>query len=114
MKMKPFGAALLTAFFFGANHFNPYGLIPLVILGLYFGYAAYMSGSILVPVILHFLNNFTAITLYFVYGDDELISSSVQNPAELGSSFLMVLLLSAVFIAVIFSIKKYYSKQIKI
>jgi membrane protease YdiL (CAAX protease family) len=46
MKMKPFYAALITAIFFGANHFNPYGLIPLIILGLYFGFAAH-GGSII-------------------------------------------------------------------
>ena len=114
IKMKPFYAALITAIFFGANHFNPYGLIPLIILGLYFGYAAYMSGSILVPIILHFLNNFTAVMLYFIFGDDELISSTVQKPIELGSSFMLLLFMAVLFTGVLFTIKKYYSQAIKI
>jgi len=114
IKMKPFYAALITAIFFGANHFNPYGLIPLIILGLYFGYAAYMSGSILIPIILHFLNNFTAVMLYFIFGDDELISSAVQKPVELGSSFMLLLFMAVLFSGVLFTIKKYYSKSIKI
>lgn len=114
MKMKPFYAALITAIFFGVNHFNPYGLIPLILLGLYFGFAAYMSGSIIVPIILHFLNNFTAVMLYFIFGDDELISSTVQKPIELGSSFLLLLTMAMLFTGVLLTIKKYYSKAIKI
>lgn len=113
-KMKPFYAALLTAVFFGVNHFNPYGLIPLIILGLYFGYAAYMSGSIIIPIILHFLNNFTAVMLYFIFGDDELISSTVNKPAELGSSLIMLLFMTVLLIGVMTVIKKYYSKETKI
>ena len=114
IKMKPFYAALITAIFFGLNHFNPYGLIPLIILGLYFGYAAYMSGSIFIPIILHFLNNFTAVMLFFIFGDDELISSSVNKPVELGSSFLLLIAMSVLFSGVVIAIKKYYSKEIKI
>lgn len=114
MKMKPFYAALITAIFFGVNHFNPYGLIPLIILGLYFGFAAYMSGSIAIPIILHFLNNFTAVMLYFIYGDEELISSTVQKPIELGSSFLLLLTMAILFTGVLIMIKKYYSNAIKI
>jgi len=114
LRMKPFYAALVTAIFFGANHFNPYGLIPLIILGLYFGFAAYMSGSIIIPIILHFLNNFTAVMLYFIFGDDELISSSVQKPIELGSSILLLLFMAMLFSGLLIAIKKYYSNTIKI
>lgn len=113
LKMKPFYAAALTAVFFGLNHFNPYGLIPLIILGLYFGFAAYMSGSLIIPIILHFLNNFTAVMLYFIFGNDELISSTVSKPDELSSSFIILFFMSVLFAALIFSIKKYYLKTLK-
>ncbi len=113
MKMKPFYAALVTAIFFGANHFNPYGLIPLIGLGLYFGYAAYKSGSIIIPVILHFLNNFTAVMLYFIFGDDELISSTIKGSVELGSSFMMLIFMAILFSGVLFALNKYYSNPIK-
>lgn len=113
IKLKPFYAALITALFFGANHFNPYGLLPLIILGLYFGYAAYMSDSIFIPIILHFLNNFTAVMLYFIFGDDELISSTVKKPFEPGSSLMMILFMSVIFVFVVAAIKKYYSQTIK-
>lgn len=113
IKIKPFYAALITAVFFGANHFNPYGLLPLIILGLYFGYAAYVSDSIVIPIILHFLNNFTAVMLYFVFGDDELISSTVKKPAELTSSVVTIFFMIILFVGVLFAVRKYYSKPIK-
>jgi hypothetical protein len=113
MKMKPFYAALITAIFFGANHFNPYGLIPLIGLGLYFGFAAYKSGSIIIPIILHFLNNFTAVMLYFIFGDDELISATVKGPVELSSSLMMIIFMAILFGGILFAINKFYSKPIR-
>ena len=112
-KLKPFWAAFITALFFGLYHFNPYGIIPLIGLGLYFGFAAYVSNSILVPVLLHFLNNFTAVMLYFIIGDDELISSAPAADIDINSSVITFISLLALFSGLIFLIKRYYSKQQK-
>jgi membrane protease YdiL (CAAX protease family) len=113
-KLKPFWAALITAVFFGIYHFNPYGLIPLIGLGLYFGFAAYTSNSIFIPMILHFLNNFVAVILYFVFGNDELINTTVESSADLKSNIIVFTLLLLAFISIIIFIKKYYSKFKKI
>ena len=43
LKYKKYLAAIITALFFSAYHFNPYGFIPLFILGAFFGFAAYKS-----------------------------------------------------------------------
>ena len=109
-KLKPFWAALITAVFFGLYHFNPYGLIPLIGLGLYFGFAAYTSNSIIIPMTLHFLNNFAAIILYFVFGNDELINTTVENNADLKSTILVFIVLLIAFTGVIVYIKRYYSQ----
>ena len=109
-KMKPIWAVLITAIFFGVYHFNPYGLLPLVVLGFYFGFAAYISKSLIVPIFLHFLNNFGAVILYFIIGDDELISTDVTDSAGLESNIFLFLLLALLFTIVIFVIKKYYLK----
>ena len=109
-KLKPFWAALITAVFFGLYHFNPYGLIPLIGLGLYFGFAAYTSNSIIIPMTLHFLNNFAAIILYFVFGNDELINTTVENNADLKSTILVFIVLLIAFAGVIVYIKRYYSQ----
>jgi len=109
-KMKPIWAVLITAIFFGVYHFNPYGLLPLIVLGFYFGFAAYISKSLIVPIFLHFLNNFGAVILYFIIGDDELISTDVTDSAGLESNIFLFLLLALLFTIVIFVIKKYYLK----
>jgi len=109
-KLKPVWAALITAVFFGAYHFNFYGMIPLIALGFYFGFAAYMSNSIFVPIVLHFLNNFTAILLFFIFGSDELINTKSLSETDLNSSIIFFFFLLLIFSGVIFLIKKYYSK----
>jgi uncharacterized protein len=112
LKIKPVWAALITAIFFGIYHFNPYGMIPLIILGFYFGFAAYTSNSILVPMSLHFTNNFIAIMVYFLVGNEDLINSTSSTNVDLNSDILMIILLSVIMIGLIITIKKYYSKMI--
>jgi len=112
LKLKPVLAILLTGFFFSANHFNPYGLIPLFMLGSYFGFAAYMSRSLVIPVALHFLNNFSAVFMYHFLGDDELLKSNISiKPDELSSLVAMFLVLSVLFSGLIILIIKYYSSK---
>ncbi len=109
-KMKPVWAVLITAIFFGVYHFNPYGLFPLIALGFYFGFAAYISKSLIVPMFLHFLNNFGAVILYFIFGDEELISTDVTDSGGLEANIFLFFLLALLFTIVIFMIKKYYFK----
>ncbi len=96
-KFKPFISALLTAIFFGLYHFNPYGLIPIVALGTYFGFAAYMSKSIFIPMILHFLNNFLAVLAFFAFGSQELLSSKVTAKDEITPNVFSFILLFVLF-----------------
>lgn len=109
-KFSPFRAALITAIFFGLFHFNPYGLLPLTAIGLYLGFAAYLSESLIIPIVIHFLNNFAAVLLYFIIGNDELIKSDVMDVDGLKSSIFIFIMLTLLFVIVIFTIKKYYSK----
>lgn len=110
-KIKPFWAAFITAVFFAAYHFNPYGIIPLAALGFYFGYAAYTSQSLIIPMTLHFLNNFFAVLLYFIIGDDELITSDVSDAAALNSNILYFFLTLFLFIVLMFFIRQYYKQK---
>jgi hypothetical protein len=113
LKLKPYLAIFLTALFFSAYHFNPYGFIPLFILGAYFGFAAYRSKTLVVPVFLHFLNNFSAISLYHIVGDDELLKSDVSVASEELSSYLLMLVgLTLIFVFLIYFINKFYASKI--
>lgn len=110
-RLKPFHAALITAVFFGLYHFNPYGLIPLITLGLYFGFAAYKSDSIFVPVFLHFLNNFTAIMIYFTMGDRDLIDSTTKSNVDLQSAIFYFFVLLVLFSGSVYLINRYYKQN---
>jgi len=112
LRYKKYYGAIITAIFFSLYHFNPYGLIPLFILGAFFGFAAYKSKTLLIPMFLHFLNNFSAVSLYHIIGDDELLKSDASiNPDEISSYVLMFLGLTALFVGLIVFINKYYSSK---
>lgn len=109
-KFKPHIAAILTALFFALYHFNPYGLIPLAIIGFYLGFAAYTSQSLVIPIIVHFLNNFFAVMLYFIIGDDELFKSNVTDVESLDANVIYFFILLFIFTALMFFIRNYYKK----
>jgi uncharacterized protein len=110
-KFKPHIAAIITALFFALYHFNPYGLIPLAIIGFYLGFAAYTSQSLVIPIIIHFLNNFFAVMLYFIIGDDDLLKSNVSDAASLDMNVIYFFLLLILFTALMFFIRNYYKKS---
>ncbi len=113
LKYKKYLAVIITALFFSLYHFNPYGFFPLFILGAFFGFAAYKSKTLLIPMFLHFLNNFSAVSLYHIIGDDELIKSDASvNPDEFSSYVMMFFGLALLFTVLILVINKYYSSKI--
>lgn len=54
-------AIWLTAFIFSAIHFQFFGFFPRLIIGAFFGYLAYWSGSLWTAIFAHTLNNSTVI-----------------------------------------------------
>lgn len=60
-------AIVLGALIFSALHFQFYGLVPRFLLGLFLGYFFFWSGSLWVPVMMHFLNNGLAVVAYYLH-----------------------------------------------
>jgi len=108
---KPWKAALITAIFFGIYHFNPYGLLPLIGLGFFLGFAAYKTQSILVPMILHFLNNFIAVILYFIFGSEDIFENTASQTETVLPNIIIFIIFTSLFIALILAINNYYKKQ---
>jgi len=54
----------ISAFIFSFIHFQFYGFIPRLLLGLYFGYLLIWTSSIWIPVIAHLINNGIAVIYY--------------------------------------------------
>ncbi|MEG0230088.1 MAG: type II CAAX endopeptidase family protein, partial [Oscillospiraceae bacterium] len=69
--VNPTVAILLNGFIFGCAHMNPWQFIGAGILGVIFGFVYYRTKSLLIPMILHFLNNTLAYSLMLIQGDME-------------------------------------------
>ena len=54
---NPHAAIWLTGFLFSFIHFQFFGFIPRVFLGVLFGYIYYWSGNLWLPILMHFTNN---------------------------------------------------------
>jgi membrane protease YdiL (CAAX protease family) len=59
---NPHLSVWIVAIVFSAIHFQFYGFIPRILLGVFLGYLLYWSNSIWVPIFAHFLNNAIAVT----------------------------------------------------
>lgn len=110
LSIKPVWAIILTALFFAMYHFNPYGLVALIALGVFFGFAAYKSGSIFIPMILHFLNNLLAVVMFFVLGVDEFMQVESTDPSEIGINIFLFIFFLVIFLGYIFVLRKQYHK----
>ena len=63
---KPVNAILITSVIFGLSHLNPIDVVPLIVIGIFFGIIAYNTNSLIIPIVLHFLNNcFSVVEIYF-------------------------------------------------
>lgn len=56
----------LTAIIFSAIHMQFYGFVPRMLMGALFGYMMVWTGSLWVPMLMHFVNNGMAVSLYFM------------------------------------------------
>ena len=64
---------ILPGLIFGAYHFNPFSLVPLAVLGIYFGFLVFRSNSIVPSVAAHFANNLFAVLAVFFSGDENIL-----------------------------------------
>lgn len=60
-------AIWVAAILFSALHMQFYGFLPRMLLGALFGYVFYWSGSLWLPILGHFINNGSVVTLSFFY-----------------------------------------------
>ncbi len=101
---------LITSICFSAFHFQFYGFIPRMALGILLGYLFVWSRSMWLPVIAHFANNAFAVLLYFFYRDEFVKKEidSLGTSAETIHVFIMGLALSGLlFYGVFVQTKKY-------
>jgi hypothetical protein len=62
-KMKPGWAIVVSALFFALIHMNPWQALNAFGIGVVMGYVYYKSGSLLLTMLIHFVNNATGVFL---------------------------------------------------
>ena len=73
-------AVWLTAVIFSAIHMQFFGFVPRLLLGAYFGYLFWWSGSLWLPAIIHTLNN--SIVVYSTWAQDAVAKGGGDSPID--------------------------------
>jgi len=95
-------AVMMSALLFMLMHGGPDQTIHQFILGIILGYLLVYSGSIWVPILVHFLNNFYAITIIYITGDGSSQVQALPSWGELALTLVIGLAMAAISAYLIF------------
>lgn len=84
---------LVSAILFSGMHMQFFGFFPRLLLGLILGYFYLWSGSIWVPMLLHLLNNSTAVLVYYLAHNQYI----QVDPERFGSSEKLLWVIMSLF-----------------
>ena len=105
-------AVFISAVLFSALHMQFYGFLPRMVLGMLFGYIFIWSGTLWLPIVLHFIFNGISVVAAFLYNkgmistDVDSFGTSSNDNVVYGSFIASVLLLFIIYWRRIISIKK--------
>jgi len=97
---------ILSAIIFSIFHFQFYGFLPRMVLGIMFGYTFVWTGSLWVPIILHFLFNGMTVVASYLFNLG-IISS---DPDSMGTSSNLILISASFLISIAFMFMFYQRK----
>ncbi len=88
----------ITAIIFSTFHFQFYGFLPRLMLGILFGYLYYWSKNIWIPIIAHFINNGSAVVVAF-FAAKGVFDTGYEDFGK--TSDLYTIILSLIFTAIL-------------
>ena len=109
---NPHVAILLSAAIFSFIHFQFLGFLPRMFLGILLGYMFYVSGSLWTSILMHFVNNGTAVVLFYL-NHKGIINVDVDHFGAMDSLW-MVALSAVVTVGLIVWAWKKAPKQTKV
>jgi membrane protease YdiL (CAAX protease family) len=98
---------VITSLIFSAIHFQFLGFFPRFLLGMIFGYLYVWTGTIWIPIVVHFVNNCLAVVVYFLIGKG-IVPSSTETIGDLSDMWqlgIISLVLSSAIIWLIWQRK---------
>ena len=102
---NPHVAIILTAAIFSFIHLQFYGFFPRMFLGLILGYMFYATGSLWTSITMHFLNNGTAVVVYYL-DNKGIIDADVDSFGATSNVLLVVLSLVATVAIIVLALRK--------
>ena len=88
-RMNPHIAIFLSSAIFSFIHFQFYGFLPRLFLGMLLGYMFYTSGALWTCMLMHFLNNGSAVVVYYL-NNKGFINVDVEHLGQTQSVWLLV------------------------
>ncbi len=83
-------AIVISALIFSAVHFQFYGFLPRLLLGIWFGYLYWWSKNLILPILAHFFNNAVTLTLLLIY-HEAFMDYNFKNFVVVFGPFLLIL-----------------------
>jgi membrane protease YdiL (CAAX protease family) len=91
----PIRSIVLSSLVFGMLHMNPFTLVPLIAIGFFMGFMAYISESLVLPIALHFIHN----TIAIVAGYNPYLKSLDTGSESLDPTTAGILCFASLFIS---------------
>lgn len=91
-------AIWVVAILFSAIHLQFYGFIPRMLLGVWFGYLLYWSGSVWVPVIAHITNN--SLSTIFSFAENNKYINDDPNVIGIGETYWLSIISSVLILLI--------------
>ncbi len=106
----PVKGFILTGTIFGLYHMNPFWLVPLIGLGIYFSFIQYRSQTLILPIIAHFINNAAATVGVYVTGSTDSTTPTMFLGEQAEPSMRMVFGTGIFFLIIFFLVIVQYIK----
>lgn len=110
-RINPHIAIWLAALIFSTMHLQVYGFVPRLLLGAFFGYAMYWSGSLWLPIILHALNNSLVVVTAWMAARGAVAQTTDLDHLGLGYEQMPLIIGSAALAAVAIYFMKHTSHK---
>jgi hypothetical protein len=95
---NPHAAIWATAVIFSALHLQFFGFVPRMLMGAFFGYLVYWSGSLRLSIFAHALNNSLVVLNYWLYNRG-FLTTNLDN-LGVGKSGILIAAISLILTAV--------------
>ncbi len=101
-------AVWISAFVFALIHFQFYGILPRMMLGVLFGYFYVWTGNIRVPIFAHIFNNGLAVVVMYLH-NLKIIKADLETLDDIPSSMIVFSCIAT--IGLLFLLKNYVLTQ---